>query len=88
MTDIEDIGGVQQLKNFVSELATHKLSEDTYEKIYIKLRKKYKLTPSVKDIRNVYFNLLAKQQILHNDYISNLTKKKFVLGRVLLILLY
>ena len=76
MTDIEEVGGVLQLENFVSDLATHKLSEETYEKIYIKLRKKYKLTPSVKEIRKVYFNLLAKQQILHNNYINNLTKKK------------
>ena len=74
--DIEDIGGDQQLEKFVSDLATHKLSEDTYEKIYIKLRKKYKLSPSVKNIRKVYFNLLAKQQITHNKYIHNLTKKK------------
>ena len=75
MTDIEEIGGILQLENYVLDLATHTLNEETYEKINIKLRKKYKLTPSVKNIRKVYFNLLAKQQITYNKYIHNLTKK-------------
>tara|TARA_Y100000590_G_scaffold458610_1_gene613692 strand:- start:819 stop:2873 length:2055 start_codon:yes stop_codon:yes gene_type:complete len=85
MNDIEDIvhtsyknDNKQKQILFVKDFLNYKLSsEKEYQKVYHKLRRKYKICPNKPTIRKIYFSLLKNSTIeIDNNFLKYILKKK------------
>ena len=77
MKDIEEIIS-SNITNFVKEFCKHTINdENEYQKIFNKMKTKYKLCPSKTQMRSTYNKLLVEKQIHSNQqFINYILKKK------------